>query len=91
METLQLPMVIDQPKVPAIWKKRRKTWKIKEFVQMYREPVVTYCITPNNAPENSDNYDTGFSRGNRRSNKRVTDFENDIFQDSSSSATLKYH
>lgn len=40
---LQLPMVIPQPK--------KKSFSIKEFVQMYREPVVTYSITPNNAPE----------------------------------------
>lgn len=75
---LQLPMVISQ-------KKKKKTFKIKEFVQMYREPVVTYQIVPNNNPEQVEE-SSGF-RG-RRNNRRMMDFENDIFNDSSSSSLL---
>lgn len=78
-------MVIEQPRVPSIWKKRRNVWNLKEFVQMYREPVVTYCITPNNAPQ--ELYEDGY-KNSRRGSRRVTDFENDIFQDSSSSTLL---
>lgn len=78
----QLPMVIEQPQLPVKWKKRR-TWKIKEFVQMYREPVVTYAITPNNAPEVAPES----SRGRRRA-YGISDFEEDIFYNSHKSELL---
>src|SRR5690606_34997053 len=84
MTEYQYPMVIEQPQVPSIWKKRRN-WKIKEFVQMYREPVVTYCITPNNSPEALEPEP---SFGRKRQHSRRMDFENDIFQDSTSSTLL---
>ena len=35
----------------ALKKPKSTTLNIKEFVQMYREPVITYSITPSNAPE----------------------------------------
>jgi hypothetical protein len=86
MTEYQYPMVIEQPQVPALWKKKRKTWNVKEFVNLYREPVVTYCITPNNSPETPE-IDTSFN-SRRRPPSRKMDFEADIFQDSSSSALL---
>lgn len=66
-------MVIPQPNTrpPALWSKRRKKFKLDEFVNLYREPVITYCITPNNAPEVMSN-DRSFR------NKRM-DFEQDVF------------
>jgi hypothetical protein len=81
MTEYQLPMVIEQPQVPAIWKKRRKSFSIKEFVQMYREPVVTYCITPNNAPE-------VIERDMPRGRRRVLDFEDDFYGNNTSSDML---
>lgn len=80
----QLPMVIEQPMLPVLWKKRR-TWKIKEFVQMYREPVVTYCITPNNAPEMPQQID-GYPRNRNR--KSVYSEYEDVFQSGGSSEML---
>jgi hypothetical protein len=87
-ETLQLPMVIEQPQAPSIWKKRRKTWNVKEFVQMYREPVVTYCITPNNSPEMQ--YEDPFSaRGRGRgSARRPVQWEDDVFSSGETSDML---
>jgi hypothetical protein len=83
----QLPMVIEQPQVPAIWKKYRKTWKIKEFVQMYREPVVTYCITPNNSPESYNDDDFGSRSRSRKPQRRNYSFD-DIFESSENSDML---
>jgi hypothetical protein len=83
----QLPMVIEQPLVPAIWKKKRKVFNIKEFVQMYREPVVTYAITPNNAPEAQGVHDTR-SRRRPPSFQSMDDFENDVYGDSKKSELL---
>lgn len=79
-------MVIEQPQVPALWKKKRKAWNVKEFVNLYREPVATYCITPNSSPE-APEPETAFGN-RRRTQSRKMDFENDIFQDSSSSTLL---
>lgn len=77
----QYPMVIEQPQVPALWKKKRKTFNVKEFVNLYREPVITYCITPNNAPEvrEVDDY---------RRPKRRMDFEDDMFNNKETSDML---
>jgi hypothetical protein len=75
MTSYQYPMVIKQAKSPSIWKKRRKSWNVKEFVQMYREPVVTYSITPNNAPEVLN--DSTYARNNRI--RKNIDFEEDFF------------
>lgn len=61
------PMVIPQ--------KKKKTFNIKEFVNLYREPVITYQITPNNAPEVIERE----GRGSRRSTPRFMDFEEDVF------------
>lgn len=73
---LQLPMIIPQPK--------KKSFTIKEFVQMYREPVVTYIITPNNAPE-VQSYDNR-GRGGRRAFSSA-DFD-DIYADKQTSELL---
>lgn len=77
MTTAQLPMVIPQPK--------KKTFSIKEFVQMYREPVVTYSIIPNNSPEVQE--DHSMARGNRR-RRNVSSFEDDIFSNTQNSDLL---
>lgn len=83
---LQLPMVIKQPKP--------KTFNIKEFVNMYREPVVTYCITPNNSPDNvvNENHisrsNSRFNRRHNKGNRRLLDFEDDVYSDSSSDMIL---
>jgi hypothetical protein len=85
----QLPMVIEQPQAPSIWKKRRKSWNVKEFVQMYREPVVTYCITPNNSPEDMSFDDPFSSRGRpQRGRRRPIDWEDDVFSNGELSDTL---
>lgn len=65
--------------------RRPKTvsFNIKEFVQMYREPVVTFQITPNNAPEVKENRNF---RSNR--SRKMADFENDIFTNSHTSELL---
>lgn len=81
----QLPMVIEQPQLPILWKKKR-SWKIKEFIQMYREPMVTYSITPNNSPEVVDHF--GFNKNNRISNRRAMDFEKDVFENNRNSEML---
>lgn len=45
MKKLQLSLP-----TPKLWKKTKKVdWD--KFLQIYREPVVTYSITPNNSPE----------------------------------------
>jgi hypothetical protein len=83
----QLPMVIPQPQLPVLWKKKKKTFNIKEFVQMYREPVVTYSITPNNAPTSEVN-DT---RGGRRRPSIVDSsfgFEEDVYGNKQTSELL---
>lgn len=88
MTEYQLPMVIEQPQLPVLWKKKWKAIKLKDFVQMYREPVVTYVITPNNAPEMQEESHFGL-RGNRRQTpRRRYDFEEDIFSDSGTSELL---
>jgi hypothetical protein len=92
MTEYQYPMVIEQPQLPILWKKKRQFIKFKDFVQMYREPVVTYCITPNNAPEEQMMMDSGFGARNSRrrppTSGRRMDFEDDIFGDSSKSDLL---
>ena len=74
----QYPMVIEQPKVPALWKKKRKKWDVKEFIQMYREPIVTYCITPNNAPEMPQEHGGFTTRGNRKRTSFQNEYEEAI-------------
>ena len=70
--------VIETPKSksPIIWKLPKLipakdeyySLNVKDFVTMYREPTVTYCITPNNAPEvKPDHY-----------KRRNLDFESDF-------------
>ncbi|UUV46941.1 type IV secretory system conjugative DNA transfer family protein [Bacillus phage vB_BanS-Thrax5] len=71
-----LPMVIPQ--------KKKKTFNIKEFVNLYREPVITYQITPNNAPEVMERE----GRGSRRSVPRFVDFEEDVFNSKQTSDLL---
>src|SRR5205085_5402469 len=83
----QYPMVIEQPLLPVIWKKKR-TWKIKEFVQMYREPVVTYSITPNNAPETQAVYDNRGGRNRHSFNPRDIDFESEVYNSKGTSELL---
>jgi hypothetical protein len=76
-EPLQLPMVIEQPKA-----KNRKSFSIKEFVNMYREPVITFLIIPNNSPEiNEDRF--GY-----RGRKGVSDFEQEVFNNKNTSELL---
>lgn len=79
----QYPMVIEQPLPPALWKKRRKTFNVKEFVNLYREPVITYCITPNNAPEVTNNH-----RGYKNSRFDDMDFDDDVFRKKQTSDML---
>jgi hypothetical protein len=84
----QLPMVIPQPQLPVLWKKKRKTFSIKEFVQMYREPVVTYSIIPNNAPETQGVHEGRQShRGGRRSFNHI-DFEAEVYNSQGTSELL---
>lgn len=73
-------MVIPQPK--------KKSFSVKEFVQMYREPVVTYLIIPNNAPEVMQ--DNRFGRGGGDRNRRNVnvDFEDNIYADRQTSELL---
>src|SRR5690606_22154562 len=54
---------------------------IKEFVQLYREPIVTYCITPNNAPQADENYGM---RG-RGASRRPIQWDEDIYSSSKDS------
>ncbi len=82
MTSHQLPMIIEQPKPPALWKKRRKKFSIKEFVNLYKEPVITYQITPNNAPENIHQYEDRFRRKGKYS------FENEVYNQKHSSDLL---
>lgn len=81
MTEYQLPMIIQQPQLPVIWKKKWKTIKFKDFIQMYREPVVTYSITPNNAPEVMS--DTIRGRG-----RRNLDFEDEVYSNKQTSDLL---
>ncbi|UUV46674.1 type IV secretory system conjugative DNA transfer family protein [Bacillus phage vB_BanS-Thrax4] len=73
MESL-LPMVIPQ--------KKKKTFNLKEFVNLYREPVITYQITPNNSPEVVERE----GRGSRR--PRYIDFEDDVYNQKQTSELL---
>lgn len=72
--------------------KKIKTIDFKEFIQMYREPVVTYSITPNNAPiEDLNHHDESFGfskRGRRPKRHSQRDFEEDIFSSASSDMLL---
>lgn len=67
-----MQLAIRTPKTTSI--------NIKDFIQMYREPVVTYSITPNNAPEVSESP----YRGRRRN----LDFEEDIYSKKQTSDLL---
>lgn len=80
METYQYPMVIEE-RLPAIWKKKRQSWKVKEFVQLYREPIETYCITPNNSPEVPQDLNP-FKKGRR------SDFDEEVFSNNAKSELL---
>lgn len=72
--------------------KRIKTIDFRKFIQMYREPVVTYQIIPNNSPENLSMDDHfGFSRSKRRPQrnlKGITNFDEDIYPNSTSYTLL---
>lgn len=66
-------------------KKQPMVWKLPSFpkkdeyytIDAIREPVVTFCITPNNSPETRDRYDNTYpnrSRGyNNRNEKEASD------------------
>ncbi|UUV46157.1 type IV secretory system conjugative DNA transfer family protein [Bacillus phage vB_BanS-Thrax2] len=71
MESL-LPMVIPQ--------KKKKSFNIKEFVNLYREPVITYQITPNNSPEVQER--------EGRSRRRFIDFEEEVYNNKQTSDLL---
>lgn len=71
MENL-LPMVIPQ--------KKKKSFNIKEFVNLYREPVITYQITPNNSPEVQER--------EGRSRRRFIDFEEEVYNNKQTSDLL---
>jgi hypothetical protein len=86
MAEYQYPMIVEQPKLPVKWRKKRKVIKFKDFIEMYREPVVTYLITPNSSPEEQVKQDRGFGRSKRQNNRRM-DFD-DIFSDPSKSDLL---
>lgn len=81
---MQLALPRLKPKIQSI--------NFKNFIQMYREPVVTYQITPNNSPENlSINDHFGFSRSKRRPQrnlKGITNFDEDIYSNSTSDMLL---
>lgn len=81
---MQLALPRLKPKIQSI--------NFKNFVQMYREPVVTYQITPNNSPENLSMDDHfGFSRSKRRPQrnlKGITNFDEDIYSNSTSDMLL---
>jgi hypothetical protein len=83
----QYPMVIEQPRVPALWKKKRKAFNVKEFVNLYREPVITFCITPNNAPEVNASYDYPYSR-NRERHRKSNSFEDEFYNNKQNSEML---
>lgn len=88
MSQAQLPAIIDKY-LPVIYKPQKKSWKIKEFVNMYREPVETYCITPNNAPEVMDyNRSRDSRRGRGSRDYEVNDFESDVFHNKETSDML---
>jgi len=74
------PVIVEPAQPPALWKKKRKSFNLKEFVNLYREPVITYCITPNNAPEVIHR-----ERGGRR---RPVDFEEDVYNQRHTSELL---
>lgn len=81
---MQLALPRLKPKIQSI--------NFKNFVQMYREPVVTYQITPNNSPENlsMDDY-FGFGKSKRRPQrnlKGITNFDEDIYSNSTSDMLL---
>lgn len=80
MTEYHYPAVVDSH-LPVIWKPQKKSWKIKEFVQLYREPVETFCITPNNAPEVPQS-DVSPFRKNRKSD------EDELFSNSAKSELL---
>lgn len=71
----------------TLLKPKNKTFSIKEFVQLYREPIVTFAIIPNNSPDAIE-YSDNFGRSNKRQSKfRKSEFEN-IFSDHKSSELL---
>ncbi|MDS7057015.1 type IV secretory system conjugative DNA transfer family protein [Klebsiella pneumoniae] len=71
MESL-LPMVIPQ--------KKKKSFNLKEFINLYQEPVITYSIVPNNAPEVQER--------EGRSRRRFVDFEEDVYNQKQTSDLL---
>lgn len=81
---MQLALPRLKPKIQSI--------NFKNFVQMYREPVVTYQITPNNSPENLSMDDHfGFGKSKRRPQrnlKGITNFDEDIYSNLTSDMLL---
>lgn len=71
-------------------KRKYKTIDLKSFLQLYREPVVTYCITPNNSPKNEEDniYNLQRDRNRRFSRQSRMNFENDIYSNASSDMIL---
>lgn len=61
----------------------------KNFIQAYREPVVTYIITPSNSPSEEVNEMSSYiNRANRRSRTNNKRFEEEIFSTSTSDMLL---
>lgn len=78
-----------KPKNSIVWKMptilpKLESSSIKDLVQTYREPIITYCITPNNAPEMKQDYRS--NRHNRQA--RNSDFEEQIYSNSDASDLL---
>jgi hypothetical protein len=73
-------MVINQPNSLSLWgRKKKKYIKIKDFLNMYREPVVTYSIIPNNSPEMNDDIRGGGRGGRRNRRSDISVFDEDEF------------
>src|SRR5690606_30063286 len=64
----------------------------KSFLQMYREPVVTYQIIPNNSPEKlymNDHFGYGRSKRVAQRNLRgITNFDEDVYSNPTSDMIL---
>src|SRR6185312_10914400 len=82
------PLPLPKKKKPIEWKMPKIIPAKDEYyeinlVSLYREPIVTYCITPNNAPEVNHSL-----RGKRNSFAMQDEFENDIYRNKQASDLL---
>ncbi|MFQ3543620.1 type IV secretory system conjugative DNA transfer family protein [Halobacillus rhizosphaerae] len=76
-----MELTLRKPKTSSI--------NLKEFIQMYREPVVTYCITPNNAPEQEEEFEfASRRRGAINNNRRIRNFDDEVFGSGGTSEML---